>query len=97
VYVMLTVDLNNYVTEEQREVFGDRLQELLWNRISLTTTWWAEFNDDAEEDEMIRVTIDEVADAAARAQIASYEVAAQAGQEAPTIHTVRQGLRGRPR
>ena len=85
VYVMLTVDLNRGVTEDQRKRFNEKLEELQWRKLSLTTTWQAGFKEDVSEAGAIQTTKNDVARAAAYAGVAQYEAAAEAGRNPPSV------------
>jgi hypothetical protein len=85
VYVMLTVDLNRYVSEDARKRFYEYLAKEQWTKLSLTTTWCAAFKDGVTTVEAITTTKTDVKNAAAHAGVGNYEAAAEPGYEAPTV------------
>lgn len=85
IYIMLTVDLNNRVTEEAREKFNEVLKENQWVKLKLTTTWWARFTEGVTGASALVVTKQDVKNAAAAAGVTNYEAAAEVGYSEPTI------------
>ena len=85
VSVLLTVDLNRNVSEASRKVFNEKLAELKWNRLSLTTSWTARFVEGATIEAALSTAKGDVAQAAAAAGVSNYEAAAQAGHQSVEI------------
>ena len=85
VYVMLTVDLDQHVTSRAREHFNQALAKDNWNKLHLTTTWYAQFKDNIDPGDAIDETKREVHAAAVSAGIARYEAAAEVGASRPVV------------
>lgn len=82
-HAMLTVDLNQYVTQEQRTAFNDHLKEEKWKKSKLTTLWIARFEQGTSREGAIRVAQADVLEAVRRARITSFEAAVQVGEGEP--------------
>jgi len=85
IYVMLTVDLNRGVSDDARQKFYAYLAKEQWNRLKLTTTFWAKFSENSTPDGAIGATRKDVRNAAVSAGISYYEAAAEIGSSAPTV------------
>lgn len=78
---LLTFDLENGVSLEQRKKAYDYLKEQKWERVkSLTTTWKCSFNDDVTREAAIKECKSDVARAARLAGISLYHAAVQVGK-----------------
>ena len=89
---MLTVDLENYVTTEQRKKFNEKMKELDWKKlVELTTTWTAPFKEDVARSSALRITKSDVAEAAKEGKISKYHAAVQFGEESPDTFKSVQG------
>jgi hypothetical protein len=85
IYVMLTVDLDQGVTTEQRKTFNEHLAYAHWVKLNLTTTWYARFLEGATVQGAIQAAKNIVAKAAEAARIAAYEAAAEVGWDKPVV------------
>lgn len=85
VYVMLTVDLNRNVPDEKRKKFNAYLKKEKWEKLKLTTTWYASFVAGVSETDAIDTTKSDVKNAALNAGISHYEAAAEAGKKRPEV------------
>jgi len=81
VSVLLTVDLNRGVSEAARKIFNDKMVELNWRRLSLTTSWTATFVEGATLGAALATAKSDVGKATAAAGVNNYEAAAQAGPQ----------------
>lgn len=82
--VLLTVDLENGVTSDQRKIFNEKLKELNWIKItSLTTTWRASFSDTTSISSALSETKNDVKSAATVGRITTYHCAVQFGTDGP--------------
>lgn len=73
-YSILTVDLNDDVSSQQRKDFGDKLSELKWKKMpDLTTVWYTSWKADVTEEGMINTTKSDVQKAADAARIEHYD------------------------
>ncbi len=78
---LLTLDLENGVSSERRQKVYEHLKQAKWAKLkSLTTTWKCSFNDDVSRDSAIRVSKQDVADAAKNAGVYNYNAVVQVGQ-----------------
>ena len=86
VHAMLTVDLNRYVTTEQRNRFYEELRTRKWVKIdALSTTWKAVFSEGVSAEAAMQETKSDLSAAATAASISSYDAAAMFGGQAPLI------------
>ncbi len=85
VHVMLTVDLNRYVSEEARTAFYEHLKAAHWAKLSLTTTWKARFQEGVSAERALEITKEDVHTAAVSAGVSNYEAAAQVGFHEPAV------------
>jgi hypothetical protein len=82
---MLTVDLNR-TNEDQRKTFNQEMVNLQWIKIKeLTTIWYTAFSDGATEEGITKTCKNDVAQAAAKAGISSYDAGVMIGQNQPTV------------
>jgi len=81
-YALISVDLENYVTSEQRKKFNEKLKELKWFKIiELTTIWTASFEDGITKSSALSTTKADVATAAKEGKISKYHAAVQFGYD----------------
>lgn len=81
---LLTVDLENNVTSEQRKKFNEKLKELNWTKIvSLTTTWSASFQANISVNSALSETKKDINTAAIAGNISRYHCGVQFGEEGP--------------
>jgi len=74
-YSILTVDLNNDVSSQQRTTFGEKLTESKWKKMpDLTTVWYTTWAENVTEEGMINTTKKDVQEAADAANIKHYDV-----------------------
>lgn len=80
-YSILTLDLNDEVTSEQRDAFYNELENRKWNKInSLTTLWYASWKDDVTDEGIIVITKSDVEGAAKVAKVQHYDASAVCGK-----------------
>lgn len=79
---LLTLDLENGVSTENRAKFYEYLKKENWSKLSaLTTAWKCSFKDGITRESAIRITKNDVANAAKYAGVSSYNAAVQVGEE----------------
>ena len=84
--VMVTVDLNNKVTTDQRDSFNGEMKKMKWSKIeSLTTTWKASFQDDVTHSSAVSITKNDIAKAAKQSGINSYDGSLMVGEQSPSV------------
>ncbi|MGR0305985.1 hypothetical protein [Acinetobacter beijerinckii] len=72
--VLLTVDLNS-VNANQRQRFYEEMEERKFFKISLTTTWKAQFNEDVSYENAVSICKNDLKNCAILANISNYEFA----------------------
>jgi hypothetical protein len=85
-HAVVTVDLKNKVTSEERAKFNDAMAAKQWKKVSgITTAWKAVFKDSVSADGARSTTLSDVKKCAADAGIALDQVSAivQVGDDAP--------------
>lgn len=84
-YAMLSLDLDKRTTSEQREKFYEYLKNEKWTKIpKVTTIWYASFKDGVSESGAISTTKTDVANAAAHANVSSYDAVVNVSTSKPT-------------
>ncbi|HSA32138.1 MAG TPA: hypothetical protein P5077_00265 [bacterium] len=75
-YSILTVDLNNEVSNEKRTRFYNHLQKKKWIKINnLSTLWYAIWRGTPTAQEMMETTRDDIEGAAMHSGVSRYDVA----------------------
>ena len=83
---LLTVDLEKNVTNEQREIFNRKLNELMWNKLeTLTNAWVSSFKENITAFTALAETKKDVKAAADAANIKMYHCAVQFCQDEPHL------------
>ncbi|OTG94216.1 hypothetical protein [Acinetobacter sp. ANC 3832] len=72
--VLLTVDLNS-VNTKQRQRFYQEMEERKFLKISLTTTWKAQFNEDVSYENAVLICKNDLKNCARLANVVDYEFA----------------------
>jgi hypothetical protein len=84
-YAMLSLDLERYTTDENREKFYEYLKKEQWIKVPrVTTTWYASFKDGATEQGIVSAAKTDVANAAKYAGVSSYNAVVNVGPSMPT-------------
>jgi hypothetical protein len=87
--VLLTVELNN-ANLHQRAMFRSAMEAQSWsNHPRLTSIWTGTFQNTVNEGEAVRTAKSDVAQAAAKAQVPSFEVLIHIGETEPIEYNVR--------
>lgn len=82
--MMLSLDLEGYVSDDSRNKVYAKLQELHWSKIpKLTTTWRTHYQTPQIEFAMIEKAKRDVAAATAAGGVARYRAAVLAGENPP--------------
>jgi len=83
---LLTVDLENGVSADQRQKFNEKMAELKWLKVStLTTTWTSSFVDGVTITKAFEETQSDVYKSATVARILNYHCAVQFGTDNPSL------------
>tara|TARA_R110002110_G_scaffold278355_1_gene493572 strand:- start:92 stop:355 length:264 start_codon:yes stop_codon:yes gene_type:complete len=83
-YAMLSLDLDRLTTSDQRKIFYEHLKNEKWVKISkVTTTWRASFEASVTEAGAIQTTKNDVAMAAKKAGVTSYDAIVHIGANEP--------------
>ena len=87
--VLLIVEPNN-TNAHQREMFRSAMEAQSWSsHPRLTSVWTGTFQNTVNEDDAVRTAKSDVAKAAARAQVPSFEVLIHIGETEPIEYNVR--------
>ena len=83
--MMLSLDLEGYVSDDSRKKVYAKLEELQWYKLShLTTVWRCQFESQQSEAFMIGVAKRDVAAATAAGGVTRYHAAVLAGDSPPS-------------
>lgn len=85
VHVMLSVELGLGTTDEEKRDFYERMRELGWNQLLLTTTFRARFEESATRIGAIATARGDLRKATQGAGIRNFQAAVHAGAEPPSV------------
>ena len=74
-YVLITLDLKNKVTNDNRQIFYDYLEEQNWYKYDdVDTAWYCSFNSPCNVDEIYNIIKQDLNNASKKAKRTSYNV-----------------------
>lgn len=73
-YSILSLELNDDVSTEERNLFYKALEKFQWKRINSTTTlWYAHWKSDASDEGIVNTTKNDVEQAAKTSNVKHYD------------------------
>jgi len=82
-YALLTVDLHS-ADSKKRQSFADKMKAEKWTELKQSTAWRAKFEDEVSVTACVRVTKSDVAAAARKADISTYDGVVNISDEVPS-------------